>query len=192
MPRIAAPTISENRDLRQTAILEAATTIAHNDGLAKITVGEVARLAGISRSSVYDYFDSAADIIAEVLVDELMEMCNRLAEGVAPASNPKELIELWVRTSMSLIADGRHQVLRSAAGLDLPPTRKAQINQLHRQMAVPLVDALASFGVTNPIRMAQQISAVADVAVRQIEAGGDPQLEIAAAERFVLAGVASL
>ena len=192
MPRIAAPTISENRDLRQTAILEAATTIARSEGLAKITVGEVARLAGISRSSVYDYFDGAGDIIAEVLVDELMDMCNQLAEGVAPAGDTKELIELWVRTSMALVADGRHKVLRSAAGLDLPPTRKAQINQLHRQMAVPLVAALTAFGVDNPMRMAQQISAVADVAVRQIEAGGDPQVEIAAAERFALAGVISL
>lgn len=190
MPKIAGSSISENRDLRQSAILQAALEIAQESGIQSITVGEVAKRAGLGRSSVYAYFNSAADIMAEVLVDELMEMQSHLTNGVSPAKSPTEVIHLWIQTSMEMIASGRHKLLRSGIGIDLPPTRKAQIAQMHREMAVPLIGALQAFGVAQPMRVTMQITAVVDTAVRQIEAGGDPEVEIAAAEEFILRGIA--
>lgn len=191
MPRIAAASIEENRDLRRSAILAAASQLARRDGLGKLTVGAVAKEAGLARSSVYDYFPSVTDIIAEVLVDELLEMCEQLAEGVAPARSDAEVVQLWIRTSLVMVADGRHKLLSAVAGIDFPATRRTQINSLHRRMAIPLVEALANHGVSNPRRLATQIASVVEAAVRLIEAGSDPDEEIAAAERFVIAGLRS-
>lgn len=189
MPKIAAASIEENRDLRRSAILAAAAQLARRDGLAKLTVGAVAKEAGIARSSVYDYFPSAADIVAEVLADELLDMCDQLADGVAPAKSDAEVVRLWMRSSLAMVADGRHKLLRAAAGIDFPATRRTQINALHRKMAIPLIEALARHGVGQPHRVAAQIAAVVEAAVRLIEAGADPEAEIAAAERFVIAGL---
>jgi AcrR family transcriptional regulator len=191
MPRIVAASIAENRDLRQSAILRAASDIARQEGLSAVTVGAVAQQAGLARSSVYAYFNSSADLIADVLVDELHDMCAALTNALVGTETAEEAILSWVRESLAYIIDGRHALVRSTTAIELPPTRKAEIGQLHRQMLLPLIDALKQVGVAEPMRSAMQISAIIDVCVRRIESGGNLQEEITAAENFVLAGIAA-
>lgn len=188
MPKIAAATVGENRDLRLQAIMEAATSIATSQGLSAVTVGAVAEAAGLARSSVYAYFASAADLIADVLVDELDVMCELLQSRLHGIEDPQAIIETWMNTSLEYIIDGRHALVRSASSIELPPTRQHQIGQLHRQMVSPLVQALESAGSTNARRQAYFISAVIDVCVKRIENGGNPESEIAAAQSFALRG----
>jgi len=189
MPRLIAGSVAENRDLRQSALVSAAQEIAADHGVSAVTVAAVAKRAGLSRSSVYAYFDSAADLLADVIADELDAMCEGLTDAVAEASDPAMVIHRWITFSLDYIADGRHALVRSAGQVDLPPTRRAQIGDLHRQLMNPLVGALAAAGVADAARAAQQVAAVLDVAVRRVEAGGDARSETAAAISFALSGL---
>jgi len=189
MPRIVGHTLAENRDLRQTALLNAAAEIAHEQGIAAVTVGAVAERAGIARSSVYSYFASGADMIADILVDELITMAAHLKEATNPAQTEEEAIDLWMRAALQYVIEGRHAFVRAASNADLPPTRKAQVNGLHHAMAAPLLRALRHRGETEAMRLAQQVNAVVEVCVRRIEAGGDIEVEIAAAKEFIFAGL---
>ena len=189
MPRLIASSVVENRDIRQAALISAAQDIAADQGVAAVTVAAVAKRAGLSRSSVYAYFDSAADLLADVIADELDAMCEALAAAVSGVTDPAEVISRWMESSLVYIADGRHALVRSAGQVDLPPTRRAQIGDLHRQLMNPLVAALASAGVADAARAAAQVAAVLDVAVRRVEAGHDAHAETAAALSFALRGL---
>jgi AcrR family transcriptional regulator len=191
VPKIAANTIAENRDLREAAILSAANSIAREQGLAQVTFSAIAKKTGIARTTVYAYFDSSADLIADVLIDELFEMNELLSHRVQSAATPREGVTSWISASLEYVNDGRHELLKSAASVELPPVRRAQMQQLHRAMISPLVDALSNLKVDQPQTVAMQISGVVDVAVRRLASGGDLNQEIAATNAFVLNGLAA-
>ena len=83
MPKIAAATVAENRELRRDALLAAAATLMQRGG--SFTVAEVAKEVGLSRSAVYEYYRSAAELIADVLVDEMSAWSDVLAESARRA-----------------------------------------------------------------------------------------------------------
>ncbi len=189
MPKIVGQTVAENRDLRQAALLNAAAEIAQEQGLGAVTVAAVAERVGIARSSVYSYFASGADMIADILVDELITMATHLKQATAEAQDEHQAIELWIGAALRYIIEGRHAFVRAAANADLPPTRKAQVSGLHQAMAAPLMHALGRHGDKEAVRLAQQIQSVIEVCVRRIEHGGDIEEEIEAAKRFVFNGL---
>jgi AcrR family transcriptional regulator len=191
MPRIAGKTVAENRDLRESAILRAANLIAREQGLSHVTFSAIAKETGIARTTVYAYFDSSADLIADVLIDELFEMNELLSHRVQSASSPRQGVLAWISASLEYVNDGRHELLKSAASVELPPVRRSQMQQLHRAMAAPLVSALTELQVEQPHVVAMQISGVVDVAVRRLANGGDLTEEIAATSAFVLNGLAA-
>ena len=61
MPRIKTDTLAQHRDWRRSQLIEAAAAIAMESGGAAISVSAVAARAGLSRTSVYEYFGSSAD-----------------------------------------------------------------------------------------------------------------------------------
>lgn len=191
MPRIAANTVAENRDLRESAILSAANVIAREQGLAHVTFSAIAKHTGIARTTVYAYFDSSADLIADVLIDELFEMNELLSQRVQSAPTSHDGVIAWISASLEYVNDGRHELLKSAASVELPPVRRSQMQQLHRAMIAPLISALIELEVEQPQIVAMQISGVVDVAVRRLANGGDLTEEIAATSAFVLNGLAA-
>ena len=114
MPKIAAATVAENREQRRDALLLAAATLMQRGG--GFTVAEVAREVGLSRSAVYEYYSSAAELIADVLIDELAAWSDSLA--TATGSTPRERVHAWIHGVLDYVVDGRHALLRSA-GLPL-------------------------------------------------------------------------
>ncbi len=86
MPRITAATVVEHRELRRAALLDAAATLMTRGKT--FTVAEIATEVGLSRSAVYEYYSSAADLIADVLVDELADWAEVLRAATAEASDP--------------------------------------------------------------------------------------------------------
>jgi AcrR family transcriptional regulator len=46
-------------------------SLALESGAPSVTVAAVAKRAGISRSLVYEYFSSSADLIADLVLEEL-------------------------------------------------------------------------------------------------------------------------
>ena len=169
VPKIAAPTVAENRELRRDALLTAAASLIQRGGT--FTVAEVAHEVGLSRSAVYEYYSSAAELIADVLVDELSAWSASLETSTNQATDAQQRVHAWIHGILDYVADGRHALLRSAGAIELPAARRSEVHELHHALIAPLVDALIGMGSTDPVRQARYVWGVVEVAIARIEGG---------------------
>ena len=184
VPRIAAATVAENRELRRDALLAAAASLMMRTGT--FTVAEVSREVGLSRSAVYEYYTSAADLVADVLVDELAAWSQELVDATSKSTDARGRSRAWLDAVLAYVVDGRHALLRACGAIDLPPARRSEVQALHQSLLAPLVDALASMGHTDPDRVAWFAWGATQAAIERIEsAGADPAEESRALIAFL-------
>ncbi len=192
MPKIQAPTVALHRELRRQQLMQAALELAIADGAESITVAAVAAKAGLARSSIYEYFASSADLVADLVLEELDYYTRRLSEAVADASDPYLRIELWISESLRYVADGRHMLVKSLNTINTPDERKDEIVMGHRRMMAPLQESLMETGIVNVRAAAALLASVTDAASVRIDAGNEAELEIRSAVAFALAGLRAL
>jgi AcrR family transcriptional regulator len=192
MPKIQAPTVVLHRELRRQQLMDAAMGLALASGAESITVAAVAAKAGLARSSIYEYFASSADLVADLVLEELDYYTQRLATATQGAQDPFERIELWISESLRYVADGRHMLVKSLNTINTPDARKDEILMGHRRMMAPLQEALVQTGVGDVRVAAALLSSVTDAASIRIDAGNDAELEIQSAVAFALAGLRAL
>ncbi len=192
MPKIQAPTVALHRELRRQQLMSAAMNLAIADGAESITVAAVAAKAGLARSSIYEYFASSADLVADLVLEELEYYTRRLGEAVAGATDPYLRIELWISESLRYVADGRHMLVKSLNTINTPDERKDEIVMGHRRMMAPLQESLAETGISNIRAAAALLASVTDAASVRIDAGNEAELEIRSAVAFALAGLRAL
>ena len=192
MPKIQAATVALHRELRRQQLMEAAMELALASGAESITVAAVAAKAGLARSSIYEYFASSADLVADLVLEELDYYTQRLGDAVSGETDPFKRIELWVVESLRYVADGRHMLVKSLNTINTPADRKDEILIGHRRMMAPLQESLIEAGLAD-IRIASALLAsVTDAASIRIDAGNDAELEIQSAVNFALAGLRAL
>ena len=192
MPKIQAPSIAEHRELRRHQLISAAMELALEGGAEAVTVSAVAHKAGLSRSSIYEYFSSSADLIADLVVEELDYYTARLAEAIKGATDPFEKIELWIAEGLRYVEDGRHMLVKSLNTVSTPEYRKEEIALGHRRLISPLRQALSETGIKEIASAAAFLQSVTDSASTRIDAGNDAELEIQNAVTFALAGLRAL
>ena len=111
MPRIETETLAEHRDWRRNQLIDAAASIAMESGGAAITVAAVAQRAGLSRTSVYEYFGSGSELVADLVIDELSSFAETLNAAVADctdATAEQKAVEKQIRKSLSREDYGHH------------------------------------------------------------------------------------
>lgn len=192
MPRIKTDTLAQHRDWRRSQLIEAAAAIAMESGGAAISVSAVAARAGLSRTSVYEYFGSSADLVADLVIEELHNFAGVLSQTVGTCTQPCTCVELWITGALRYIADGRHLLAKALNATSLPHDRAAQIGAAHRALLAPLRSALEIQGVRDINQALAYIQATTDVATKRIEAGHDAEIEIASATKFCITGLSSL
>ena len=192
MPRIETQTLAQHRDWRRHQLINAAASIAMESGGAAISVSAVAQRAGMSRTSVYEYFASSADLVADLIIEELDNFAKTLESAVGECSVPCNCIELWIDGALRYIADGRHLLAKALNATALPQDRAAQIGTAHRALLAPLSTGLATLGIKDIAQALAFIQATTDVATKRIEAGHDAEAEIKSATAFCINGLAAL
>lgn len=192
MPKIAAPTLIAHRELRRQQLMGAALELAMAEGASAITVAAVAAKAGLARSSVYEYFESSADLVADLVLEELDYYTDRLATAIKDVTDPFDQIAAWIEEGLRYVADGRHMLVKSLNTIDAPDYRKEEIAVGHRKMLAPLRKALIETGVPDPMAAAAFLQSVTDAASVRIDAGNEAELEIQSATKFALAGLRAL
>jgi AcrR family transcriptional regulator len=192
VPKIATSTLAQHRDWRRSQLIEAATAIALESGGQSISVAAVAARAGLSRTSVYEYFASSSDLVADLIVEELDAFARTLTAAVGRESDPAKAISAWIAASLEYIADGRHLLAKALNAVDLPQSRAPQIGAAHRALLAPLRKTMADFGIGDIDLALSLIHSATDSASRRIENGGDAATIIAATTAFSIAGLAAL
>jgi AcrR family transcriptional regulator len=191
VPRIETKTLAQHRDWRRNQLIEAAAAIALESGGTAVTVSAVATRAGMSRTSVYEYFGSSADLVADLIIEELENFSDILIQEIGQSSDPTECIKLWIRGALHYIADGRHLLAKALNATSLPQDRAGQIASAHRALLAPLRNALLKAGVKDISQALAYIQAITDVATKRIEADHDAEIEINTATSFCINGLAS-
>lgn len=192
MPRIKTLTLADHRDWRRSQLIEAAAAIALESGGEAITVAAVASRAGLSRTSVYEYFASSADLAADLVIEELESFALALASTADEQLTPIEAIDQWIQSSLEYIADGRHLLAKALNAIDLPRNRAAAIGAAHRQLLAPLRSHLEALGVEDVDVALTLIQSVTDSASRRIESGIDTESVISTTRDFCIAGITAL
>ena len=188
VPKISAPSIAEHREARRDALLVAATQLMLSG--TPFTVAQVASEVGLSRSAVYEYYASAADLIADVLVDEMALWVDEISPMVEAESEPLARIETWVRGVLGYVKDGRHVLVKSAGSVELPEARRVQVTSMHRELVAPLVQALTELEVPDVRQYSAFCWGVLDSAITRVESQGfDAVSEGDAVMIFITSGV---
>ena len=191
-PKIVEATIGEQRSMRQKQIIEAAMSLALESGATSVTVAAVAKRAGISRSLVYEYFSSSADLIADLVLEELEQYRERLMSAVHGVEDPFAYIELWIAEALQYVADGRHLLVKSLNSVAAPDFRKDEIAQGHRNMMATIINPLRMIEIEDLGLAISYLQSAIEAAAKRIDAGNEAAPEIRNAQLFALAGLRAL
>ena len=192
MPRINTMSLVQQREWRRSELISAAAAIALESGSEAITVSAVAQRAGLARTSVYEYFGSSAELVADLIIEELNAFTDILVQAVEPAKVPDEAIANWINSALQYIADGRHLLAKALSATSLPVNRSAEIGAAHRALLAPLSSALTEIGVRDLNYALSMIQSLTDAATKRIENGNSADTEISKTTAFCIAGLRTL
>lgn len=85
-------------------IITAADACFRRFGLQRTTMDDIADAAGVSRKTVYNYFENRETLIGEVIGREAKRVCDEARTTLEPSEDPAELI---VAAEMALLAAAR-------------------------------------------------------------------------------------
>ncbi len=192
MPKINTEKLAQHREWRRQQLIDAAAAIALESGGEAVTVASVAERAGLSRTSVYEYFASSAELTADLVIDELNGFVSALTEAIKNPENPELAIEQWITAALRYIADGRHLLAKALSATDTPKDRAAEIGASHRALLAPLRNSLEEMQISDITQAMALIQSATDVATKRIEGGADADFEIATTTAFCIAGLKGL
>lgn len=192
MPKIRTETLAQHRDWRRHQLIDAAAAIALESGSDAITVASVAERAGLSRTSVYEYFASSAELVADLIIDELHGFVSTLSRSITNPEDPEQAISEWIEAALRYIADGRHLLAKSLSSVTPPKNRAAEIGMAHRGLLAPLHHSLELMNIQDISQALALLQGATDVATKRIEGGANPDSEIETTTAFCLAGLKSL
>ena len=146
----------------------------------------------MARSSIYEYFSSSADLVADLVMEELALYQNRLAKAVIGTSDPYEYVELWIAEALQYVVDGRHMLIKSLNMASIPEFRRDEISQGHRNLMVTISSPLQDMGLKDIRAAMSYLQNIIEAASVRIESGNNPQVETRNAQIFAVAGLRAL
>jgi AcrR family transcriptional regulator len=156
------------------AIVEAAWALVGEEGLAGLSLRDLARRAGISTPTVYAYFDSKNAIYDAMFGKAATQLAERMAEPYA-SDNPRSLLVATARRFAEFCTSDpvRYQLLfqRPLPGFEPSPQSYAPaVRALAR-----LSEVLARNGITEPRHLDMATALVTGLVDQQVsnEPGGD-------------------
>ena len=73
------------------------TDLIHEIGMKNITVAQVAKIAGIGKGTIYEYFENKEDIIFEIINIHIEKYNKDLVESLEKANSTEEKLELFFK-----------------------------------------------------------------------------------------------
>lgn len=170
---------AERRESTRAEILEAAWQLARTQGLAGLSLRDVARRIGMRPPSLYWYFDSKQAIYDAMFAEGNRQLLARLAEQDWPA-DPRALLRLTARVFVEFSAEDveRYQLLsqRTIPDFEPSPGSYALAVEVFEQMRA----RFAAAGLSDPAQFDLWTAVVAGLAAQQTanDPGGDRWLRL--------------
>jgi AcrR family transcriptional regulator len=170
---------AERREATSAEILGAAWELARAQGLAGVSLRDVARKIGMRPPSLYWYFDSKQAIYDAMFAEGNRQLLARLAEQDWPA-DAAGILRLCVRVLVEFAAEdvARYQLLFQRTVPDFEPSPESYA------LAVQVLDEMrarfSAAGLTDPAQFDLWTALVAGLAAQQTsnDPGGDRWLRL--------------
>lgn len=101
---------------RRQAILDAAAELLESEGLAGVSLNQIARRVGLAKSNVYRYFESRETIFLEVLTGDTENWVSSLERALLPLAGSNDAEAVAGAITDSVVAHPRLCQLVSALG----------------------------------------------------------------------------
>lgn len=171
MPKILAPTVAEHRAAQRAALLDAARSLLSEEAERAPGMADVARRAGLARSSVYAYFKSRDDLLDALIVDTFPRWSAYVRAQMEKADSPGARVLAYVYANLHLVARGDHALARALAATGRTDALANSSRLLHDELQTPLRAALADHGAYDPDRTAELVQSLVYTLTRMIEDG---------------------
>lgn len=138
----------ELRELKRSAILQAAGVLFESRRFDEVKLDEVAAAAGVGKGTLYLYFKNKEDLFAQMAIEGLDSMIGRIREIAALDRSYKERLFLFAREFSTFLIQ-RHGVMRVMS--------QAQSDSIHKvfcehfEPVIGAVQALLQTGVDEGI-----------------------------------------
>ncbi len=190
MPRIEAATVEEHHRMRRSALLQEGLRLLGERGPTSLTPHAVGAGAGIARSSVYQYFSSSEELFDAVVDFAFESALQHLLAALEGDRTPGERVLHFASVAFDSATDATHRGFNSLADLDLTEAQRVRVEEHHRAMAAPLVEALAQAGFDEPELRAALIEGMVSAAARRVREGGDSTMARSALLAAITSGPA--
>ncbi|GGO16131.1 TetR/AcrR family transcriptional regulator [Microbispora bryophytorum] len=175
MPRISAATVADHRANQHAALLEAAREILAAEGVHALTPAAVGARIGLARSSVYRYFASTADILAQLVEDAFPRWSARLRAAIAPGGPDDSLpgrIRTYGRAALDFVGSPDYALIPALQAIGLPGECRVRVDEMHGALIAPLADALREAGADHPALRAELAWGVLRAGARRLMPDG--------------------
>lgn len=89
-------------DLTRQRILDAVVVAASVHGVARLSMSDVARTAGLSRPTLYRYYSSRDDLFAAALLAETQTLVSQVVAELTDVHDPRQAIERGILATLRL------------------------------------------------------------------------------------------
>jgi AcrR family transcriptional regulator len=86
-------------------LLDAALEVAADHGLSRLSVGDVAKRAGLSRQTLYKHFASKEDLVSQTVIREAGRIVEAVIEAADGEDDPLRSLELAIVAALELVRD---------------------------------------------------------------------------------------
>jgi len=176
-PRSRSRGTKNQREERREQLLSVALTIALESSSGDISMSELAKRAGLSRTSVYEYFSSSSDVISHVLIGELERYQSVLDIAISSTDSLEAKLEAWVRASLGYITTGDHLLAKGLGALGRNPDLISIFRRKHHELLQPLASVFQQMGIRDIERSLQVTQLIVDLAAKKIEALKESSVE---------------
>lgn len=134
-----ARTIAKDHDQKRLSILDEAAQVFARDGITRASMSDVAKQCGISKATIYHYYESKGELIHGILEDYLCRLRNRICALNLQELTPEDKLNRVV-TEFLFAYDGMdHQHKLQNEGLPLLPGKQQTILKNYQKEMVEVV-----------------------------------------------------
>ena len=137
--------------IRQSMILDAAADMVEKEGISQVTMERIAKHAGISKSLIYNYFESAESLLRELLERELSGLRKVQLNAAEEAETFEQLVRGITRAYLQYIANKGLLIERLQA--DRAISKTTDPTRFNRDVSVEYLAKIVNenFGLPLPI-----------------------------------------
>ena len=176
MPRISAATVVEHRRQVNEKLMDAASSLLArqtvSDIEAPLKVGEIAKEAGIARSSFYRYYNTVDDLVAALVLRDFPEWKASVATSVKEAKDPVSAVRAFVRANISMASDSKYAWRTAVFSYHFHQDAQREIGAIHAELHDILVVAITeldSLAESQGYLVARTIQNIVNSAVTAVE-----------------------